>query len=64
MNGTITRVLSLAGAAWEYLRAVIGDNAYERYLEVSAKRGERPLSAGEFYVDSAKRRYSSVSRCC
>ena len=51
-------------AAWDYLRAVMGDQAYERYLEVTARQGTKPLSAEDFYLDSVKRRYSTVSRCC
>ncbi len=49
---------------WNYVRAVMGDQAYERYVEVATRNGDRPLSAEEFYVDSLKRRYSTVSRCC
>lgn len=49
---------------WDYVRAVMGDKAYERYVEVTKRRGATPLSAAEFYVDNAKRRYSTVSRCC
>lgn len=50
--------------AWNYVRAVMGDQAYERYVEVAKRRGATPLSAADFYVDSVKRRYSTVSRCC
>ena len=49
---------------WNYVRAVMGDQAYERYLEVAKRDGLKPLSAEEFYVDSVQRRYSTVSRCC
>jgi uncharacterized short protein YbdD (DUF466 family) len=50
--------------AWDYVRAVMGDKAYEHYLEVSRRNGAKPLSAGDFYLDSVRRRYSTVSRCC
>jgi uncharacterized short protein YbdD (DUF466 family) len=50
--------------AWDYIRAVMGDKAYEGYLEVAKRTGAKPLSAEDFYLDSVKRRYSSVSRCC
>ena len=49
---------------WEYIRAVMGDKAYEGYLEVTKRTGAKPLSAEDFYLDSVERRYSSVSRCC
>lgn len=49
---------------WDYFRAVMGDQAYERYLESTKRTGAKPLSAGDFYLDSVRRRYSTVSRCC
>ena len=49
---------------WNYVRAVMGDQAYERYLEVMTRTGGKPLSPKEFYVESLNRRYSTVSRCC
>ena len=49
---------------WEYIRAVMGDQAYERYLEVARRTGTKPLSAEAFYLDSIQRRYSTISRCC
>ncbi len=49
---------------WDYIRAVMGDKAYEGYLEVTRRTGTKPLSAEDFYLDSVNRRYSSVSRCC
>ena len=58
-----TTVRGLA-RVWDYVRAVMGDKAYERYVEVAKRRGATPLSAADFYVDSVKRRYSTVSRCC
>ena len=54
----------LVRAAWDYVRAVMGDQAYERHLEAAARTGAKPLSAGDFYLDSIQRRYSTVSRCC
>ena len=42
----------------------MGDQAYERYLEVAKRTGTAPLSAREFYLESVERRYSTVSRCC
>lgn len=59
----LTARASLRGA-WNYLRAVMGDQAYERYLEVTRRTGATPLSPEDFYVDSVRRRYSTVSRCC
>lgn len=57
---------------WWWLRQVSGDAAYENYLASLARRGEgsggcgseHAVSREEFYVESLRRRYSGVSRCC
>ncbi len=64
MSALTRRLTTGLAAAWNYVRAVMGDQAYERYLEVAKRDGVKPLSAEEFYVDSVQRRYSTVSRCC
>ncbi len=51
-------------SVWNYVRAVMGDQAYERYLEGARRDGSKPLSAEDFYVESLGRRYSTISRCC
>ena len=62
-------------SAWSWLRQVSGDAAYENYLLSTRRRvaqgvfsgasgSARPLSRAEFYLDSVRRRYSTVSRCC
>ncbi len=62
-------------AAWSWLRQVSGDAAYENYLRharqgvqdgplSTAVAASAPLSRAEFYLDSLRRRYSTVSRCC
>jgi uncharacterized short protein YbdD (DUF466 family) len=58
--------------AWSWLRQVSGDAAYENYLRSAARHTGSgspgapapPLSRVEFYLDSLRRRYSTVSRCC
>jgi len=64
MSTLALRAGTILRSAWEYLRAVMGDQAYERYQELARRNGEKVLSAEEFYLDSLKRRYSTVSRCC
>ncbi len=64
---------------WFWLRQVSGDAAYDNYLRCAqrhakdvdpsgyATRAEdawQTLTRAEFYLDSVRRRYSSVSRCC
>jgi uncharacterized short protein YbdD (DUF466 family) len=53
-------------AAWNYLRSVSGDNAYERYLEhhSHAHPDTTPLSRRAFYDESQTRKWSGVNRCC
>jgi uncharacterized short protein YbdD (DUF466 family) len=58
------RARTLVLRLWNYVRAVMGDQAYERYLEVARRQGTTPLSCADFYLDSLKRRYSTISRCC
>ena len=54
----------LVSAAWGFLRAVCGDSAYDTYLRSARRCGFTPLSREDFYLDSLRRRYSNVSRCC
>lgn len=50
---------------WHGLREWCGDAAYERYVDVHAKSGEKqPLSAKDFYIEQLNRRYSRPNRCC
>ena len=49
---------------WWWLRQVTGDAAYENYLR-SCRRAASPImSREEFFLDSLRRRYSTISRCC
>jgi hypothetical protein len=61
--------------AWEWLRQVSGDAAYENYLRCGRRASQlgpggpgnasgARLSRKDFYLDSLERRYSSASRCC
>jgi len=60
---------------WQWLRAVLDDDAYERYLthRVTLSEAERPrggvegsaaLSPSEFYRRRLERKYSRPTRCC
>ncbi|HEV3218942.1 MAG TPA: CstA-like transporter-associated (seleno)protein [Candidatus Acidoferrales bacterium] len=68
-----------AARLWWAVRQIFGDAAYENYLRTlhaqvestpgsaSAKTPSSfaaPLSPAEFYLDSLRRRYSRISRCC
>lgn len=48
-----------------WLRAVSGDDAYERYLTHHARvHAGPPPSRKAFYEEREQRKWSGVSRCC
>jgi len=53
-------------AQWRLLRALCGDDAYERYRAhlLGCQAHEAPLSRRAFYEESQRRKWSGVSRCC
>ncbi len=50
----------------EAIQRILGGSSYARYCEHLRKKGREAdiPSAQQFYLDSLKRRYSGVSRCC
>jgi uncharacterized short protein YbdD (DUF466 family) len=68
----LTQLMSgLSRAVW-WFRQVLGDAAYDNYLQAQKRLRERendmtplrPLSAEEFYLDSIQRQFSKPNRCC
>lgn len=56
-----------AGRAWALVRALSGDDSYERYLEHAraCHGGVAPLDRRHFYLREQERRFSgSPTRCC
>jgi uncharacterized short protein YbdD (DUF466 family) len=55
-----------AGVAWRYIRAVSGDDAYERYLahRMAQHAGEPVKTRKAFFADSQRQKWSGVTRCC
>lgn len=53
-------------ALLDSVRALTGDDAYERYLvRHQSTHPEAPaLSPADFYTSEVERRYSGVARCC
>ena len=51
---------------WGVLRALTGDDAYERYRAHHAARhaGEPLMSRREFCADAERRKWGGVNRCC
>ncbi len=52
--------------AWNVVRRLSGDDAYERYLahHALAHAHEEPLSRKEFFKREQDRKWSGVRRCC
>lgn len=66
---TIARMREGLRNAWWMVRQITGDAAYENYLAAKQQARdshgcEQRMTKEEFYVDSLRRRYSRVSRCC
>jgi uncharacterized short protein YbdD (DUF466 family) len=56
-------------SVWWMVRQITGDAAYENYVAATQHARdphecERKMTEEEFYVDSIRRRYSRLSRCC
>ena len=53
-------------SAWAYLRAVSGDDAYERYVahHAAAHPGEPLMSRNAYFAEAQRRKWSGVTRCC
>ena len=51
---------------WAVFRALLGDDAYERYLEHQRRRhpDSVPLQRKDFYRAELDRRWSQINRCC
>ncbi|HEX4389312.1 MAG TPA: YbdD/YjiX family protein [Steroidobacteraceae bacterium] len=62
----VRRLGTGARALWRLLRALSGDDAYERYRAHQHERHplETPLSRRAFYEQSQRRKWHGVSRCC
>jgi uncharacterized short protein YbdD (DUF466 family) len=63
VSGTLARC---AASTWAWLRAVSGDDAYERYRHHHAARhpDEPLLGRRAYYEQAQQRKWSGVSRCC
>ena len=62
----MTTFTQLPRRAWAAIRALFGDDAYERYLEHAhrAHPDAAPLTRADFHRTELDRRWSQVNRCC
>jgi uncharacterized short protein YbdD (DUF466 family) len=53
-------------AGWRYIRAVSGDDAYERYLAHHAAEHpeQAPLSCKAYFNERQRQKWTGVTRCC
>ena len=60
------RVAHRLRTLWGWLRALSGDDAYERYLTRHERShpGGPPVTRSDFYLQEQRRKWSGVSRCC
>ncbi len=60
------RIKEFCHSAWSALRAVLGDDAYERYLKHAREHhvGSKPMDRTQFYRSELDRRWSQINRCC
>ena len=58
--------MSWVRSLWRFVRALSGDDAYERYLSHHrSHHGALPaLTAREFYAQELQRKWSGINRCC
>jgi uncharacterized short protein YbdD (DUF466 family) len=58
--------LRFIAAGWTYLRAVSGDDAYERYLAHHAVEHaeQAPMSRKDYFNERQRQKWTGVTRCC
>jgi uncharacterized short protein YbdD (DUF466 family) len=51
---------------WRTLRTLVGDDAYERYLEHRRLHAheDTPLTRREFYQRETQAKWNGIKRCC
>lgn len=60
-------MIELLRNVWSALRAVSGDDAYERYLAhwgQCHRAAGTPLDRRAFFAEQQRRKWNGVSRCC
>jgi len=66
MSAAAAGIMTAWRACWAALRALSGDDAYDRYLaHRAASHPDGPvLSRREFYVGEQQRKWGTINRCC
>jgi uncharacterized short protein YbdD (DUF466 family) len=58
--------VAMSRCLWAAFRGLLGDDAYERYLDHQRRRhpDAAPLQRADFYRAELDRRWSQINRCC
>jgi uncharacterized short protein YbdD (DUF466 family) len=66
MSTAAARVVAAWRACWRALRALSGDDAYDRYrMHHLVAHPDLPLlSRKAFYVGEQQRKWGTINRCC
>lgn len=70
MRTILARFRFAVAHLWRGFRQATGDAAYESYLRSKSRTNSSEcaecglLSRREFYLDSIRRKYSTIDRCC
>ena len=60
-------MIELLRNVWSALRALSGDDSYERYLahwRQCHRAAGTPLDRRAFFIEQQRRKWNGVSRCC
>ena len=62
----LVKLLAALKKAWQLIRELSGDDAYERYLrhQILHHPEETPLSRQAFLQQEQHRKWHAVKRCC
>ena len=63
MTALVTAKRGLA-RFWQVLRELAGETAYDAHLARHGAGVAPPASREQFYLDSLRRKYDGISRCC
>ncbi|HEY0684131.1 MAG TPA: CstA-like transporter-associated (seleno)protein [Steroidobacter sp.] len=63
---SMQRLTLWAAAAWNMIRSLATDDAYDKYLahHAHAHAGSPPMSRRAFYLQQQQCKWTGVSRCC
>jgi uncharacterized short protein YbdD (DUF466 family) len=68
LKGSLMPMANILWKIWRGLRALSGEDAYERYLAHwnahHAQEAKEPLSRRDFFKAELERKWQGVKRCC